>query len=479
MSSERPADANPTDGSANPIDGSVNLTDGSPGQSPARADALKPAAVAPANAALQLAMRVGDALLAAGMSANDVVVMILRITQAYGLATVHVDVTYTAITASYYPGDGVAPVTAVRVVQPEIIDYTQVRELDKLSDKIQAGIPIGDALEAFDRIRSADHRYPGWVSMAGNAGLAAAVSLLFTTSWKIILITFLTGGVVDRALLVMGRRRVPPFFQNMAAAALITLIAAAIRTAAVHGLRFFTGLNSTLVVVGGIVMLVAGMMIVGAVQDAIDQFYVTASARVFEVAMRTTGIVVGIVVGLQIALRLGMPLSISPNPVPLGPTSAQFVGATLIAAFFALWAYADVITIGLSAAMGLLGWAGYTGMIQAGAGDVAANTVGALAAALVATLIVRRTNVPGFALVSAALLPLVPGLTLYNGLIEVVGTGPGNADIAKGAKTLLLALAIALGIAAGASLGTYLGRPIADQLRRIRIRAQDRMAAKR
>lgn len=465
MSSELPAD--------------TNLPDGLAGQPVSHGDGLKQVAIAPANAVLQLAMRVADALLSAGMSANDVVVVMLRITQAYGLSPVHIDVTYTAIAVSYYPGKGAAPVTAVRVVQPEIIDYSQVRELDKLSDKIQAGIPIGEAVEAFENIRSAAHPYPAWVSMAGNAGVAAAVALLFTTSWKIILITFLTGCVVDRALFVMGRRRVPPFFQNTAAAALITLIAAAIRAAAIHGLRFFTGLNSTLIVVGGIVMLVAGMMIVGAVQDAIDQFYVTASARVFEVAMRTAGIVVGIVVALQVALRVGIPLSISPNPVPLGPTGAQFVGAALIAAFFALWAYADVITISLSATMALLGWAGYTGMIQGGAGEVAANTVGALAAALVATLIVRRTNVPGFALASAALLPLVPGLTLYNGLIEVVGTSPGNADMAKGTKTLFLALAIALGIAAGASLGTYLGRPIADQMRRIRIRARDRIAAKR
>ena len=192
----------------------------------------------------------------------------------------------------------------------------------------------------------------------------------------------------------------------------------------------------------------------------------------------TAGIVIGIVDGLALALRLGMPLAISPNPVPLGPTGSQLAGATLIAAFFARGAYADAITIGLSAAMGLLGWAGHTAMIHAGAGDITANTVGALTAALTATLIIRRTNVPGFALISAALLPLVPGLSLYNGLIEVVGTTPGSADTTKGANTLLLALAVALGIAAGASLGTFLGRPIADQMRRIRIPTPGRKSAK-
>ncbi len=120
------------------------------------------------------------------------------------------------------------------------------------------------------------------------------MSLLFTASWKLLLVTFLTGLVVDWMLAGSGRRRVPPFFQQLAAAATITLIAAGVTFAGARGIPFFVGVDSTLVVVGGIVMLVAGMMIVGAVQDAIDQFYVTASARVFGVFMRTAGIVAGI-----------------------------------------------------------------------------------------------------------------------------------------------------------------------------------------
>jgi hypothetical protein len=43
-------------------------------------------------AALELALRVRDTLLSAGMSPNDVVVLMLCITAAYGLQHVHVDV---------------------------------------------------------------------------------------------------------------------------------------------------------------------------------------------------------------------------------------------------------------------------------------------------------------------------------------------------------------------------------------------------
>jgi len=190
--------------------------------------------------------------------------------------------------------------------------------------------------------------------------------------------------------------------------------------------------------------------------------------------MRTAGIVVGIVASLELAWRLGAPLSISPEPVALGPLGAQFVGATLISAFFALWAYADLATIGLAGAMGLLGWAGYASMIYIGSTEVPANTLGAFVAALASTLLIRRTTIPSFGLVSAALLPLVPGLSLYYGLLQVVGTSPETANPSEGGSTLLVALGVALGIAAGATLGTYLGRPIADQLRHIPARPRRR-----
>jgi uncharacterized membrane protein YjjP (DUF1212 family) len=426
---------------------------------------LDPDAIA--HRVLDLAMRVGDALMSAGMSANDAVVLILRIAHAYGLRRVHVDVTYTSISSSYYPPAGGPAQTAIRIVQRDVVDYTRVRRLARLIGRIEAGLSIDEATAAFDRIRSATHPYPRFVSFLSNALVGPAVSLLFTLSWKVMLITFLTNVLVDRMLAALDRRRVPPFFRQFAAAGLIVAVAATITYWGRHGVAFLADVDTSLVVVGGIIMLVTGMMIVGAVQDAIDEFYVTASARVFEVLLRTAGIVAGIVVALRVAQQVGAPLTISARPVAFGPLGAQFIAVALVATFFALWAYADGVTIVLAAAMSALGWLGYTTTFRLGAGYVLANAAGALLAALITTLLVRRTSVPGFGLISAALLPLVPGLSLYNGLLQLVGPATDQADPAGGAASLLRALGIALGIGAGASLGTFLGRPIVEQLRRI------------
>ncbi len=85
---------------------------------------------------------------------------------------------------------------------------------------------------------------------------------------------------------------------------------------------------------------------------------------------------------------------------------------------------------------------------------------------------VRATHAPGFGMESGALLPLVPGLTLLNGLLRMMGADPGNPAIVAGGRTLFVGLLVALGIAAGATLGTYLGRPVDSQLRRLRRRVK-------
>jgi uncharacterized membrane protein YjjP (DUF1212 family) len=417
---------------------------------------------------LELTLRVGDVLLTAGMSANDVVVEMLRITEAYGLKRVHIDLTFTSIAATYYAAPTTVPMTLVRTVQPDVHDFTKVRRAQSLVEGIHAGLALDDAINNLERIRNAPRLYSEWVASAGHAAIAPGVTLLFTLSWQILVITFLAGFAVDRLLVWASARRLPPFFSQLAGGAFITLLATGVNALGSHGVDILLSVDPTLIVVGGIILLVAGMTAVGAMQDAIDQFYVTASARFLEVALMTGGIVLGIVAGLQVGVALGHPIAVSPQALPLGPVVAQFIGATVISAAFALSAYAGLVTVVLSGLMGALAWAGYLGMITLGFREIPANAAGALLAAFVATIIARRFRSPGFALIAAAILPLVPGLSLFTGLLQAVGTLTQPGDLAASGVTLLQALGVAVGIAAGATLGTYLGRPVKEQLRRIR-----------
>jgi uncharacterized membrane protein YjjP (DUF1212 family) len=112
-----------------------------------------------ARKALELALRVGDVLLTASMSANDVVVEMLRITEAYGLKRVHLDVTFTSIAVTYYAAPTSVPMTLLRTVQPDVLDFTRVRRVQALVQGIHAGLPLGDAINEHERIRDAPRLY--------------------------------------------------------------------------------------------------------------------------------------------------------------------------------------------------------------------------------------------------------------------------------------------------------------------------------
>ncbi len=422
---------------------------------------------------LDLAMRIGDHLLASGMSANDVVVQMLRVTRAYGLGGVHVDLTYTSITVTHHRGARRSPLTVSRVVQPLIVDYTKVRDLDRLLAEIETGLDVDTATVAYDQISFQPPPYPRWVSGLGAGGIAAGVSLTFSASWLMPLLAFLAAVGMEWVLTLLHRRRVPPFFSQAVVAGGMTLVAAGVHQLSLRGWGPFSGVDPTLIVVGGIVMLLAGVMIVGAVQDAIDQFYVTASARVLEVVMRTAGIVAGIVMALNFLESQGVAFEILNSPVSTAPLWAQFTGAGLISFSYAVYSFADVVTTVLTTVIGLLGWAVYLSLANsAGSSEMVSNTVAALLVGALAMLAVRHTNAPGFGLESGALLPLVPGLTLLNGLLEMIATDADNPAIVAGGRTLLVGVLVALGIAAGATLGTYLGRPVDEQLRRLRGRVR-------
>jgi len=69
-----------------------------------------------AHAALELALRIGEAMLALGVAAADVTSTVLRVAAAYGMERCQVDVTFTSLTVSW-DRDEAVPLTGLRIVR--------------------------------------------------------------------------------------------------------------------------------------------------------------------------------------------------------------------------------------------------------------------------------------------------------------------------------------------------------------------------
>jgi len=286
-----------------------------------------------AHSALGLALRIGESMLAVGAPAADVTATVLRVAGAYGMLSCHVDITFTSITVSY-DREGAVPLTAVRIVRTSRADYTRLQGITDLARAVAGGgLDVEEAHRRLDVVVSAPATYRRTVDALGWAGVAGCFGFLLGGGWLEALLAALTTALIQQVLRVLGRWALPPFFQQAAGAALATGVAVLL-------VAWDVDVRSSLVVAAGIVVLLAGLSLVSAAQDAISGFAVTAVARAFEVVTLTVGIVVGIAGVLDLAQRAHVPLAVvdtSPSPVPF---AVELVSSAGIAGFWAVVSYA-------------------------------------------------------------------------------------------------------------------------------------------
>jgi uncharacterized membrane protein YjjP (DUF1212 family) len=395
--------------------------------------------------------------MATGASASDVVAGVLRLAGAYGLRSVHVDVTFSALTVSYNRGPNADPLTMTRVVKTRNQDFTRLARLHDVVDEVVAERPsVADARELFNSVIRAPHPYRRWVTTAASGAMGAGTSLLLGGGWVIVATSIVSAAVIFRVLTELSRRGAPGFFAQAIGAAVPTVFAAGL-AAVQSSTGLLQGVLPSLVVASGIVVLLAGLSLVGAAQDAIEGFYVTAGARIFQVLVLTLGIVVGIVVVLGVANRLGIVLAISPDTENVAAPAVQVVAAAIIAAGWAVSTYTGIRSTVLSAVVGAVGLAVNLLAVDAGTSAAFAAALAASVIGFGTQLLQERIRFSQLAVTTAAIVPLLPGRAVYRGLFEIV-SGDDGSGLYQGLGTLLGAVGVGMGLAAGVSLGTYAAR---------------------
>lgn len=408
---------------------------------------------------IDLALRVGELVLASGAGAADTTATMLSVTAAAGLRNCEVDVTFTSLTISYQGEPDAPPETHMRQVRYRALDYTHLTSIDHLVGSFAAGeVGVEDARKELATIISAGHPYPKWASILAWGSFAGFAGILIGGGPLVFLVAFASGVLIDTINRQVERRRIPSFYQQVIGGFLATVIALGVG-------ELLPGARSSLIVAAVIILLLAGMAIVGAVQDALTGFYVTASARSFEALLLTGGIIGGIAGGLGLMSSFGLELSVQPfAPLGLGylPIAALSSGAASAAFAFACFAPPRaLLPVGL---IGAASQIAYRPAIELGLGAAWGSAMAALFVGMVSYSVAGRVRVPPLVVVVSGIVPLLPGLSTYRGLFQLF---QGNV---LGVTSLFAAVGIAVGIAAGVILGEYIAQPLRREARRLETR---------
>lgn len=401
---------------------------------------------------LDVVARLGEGLLSCGAPTADVTTTSLRVAHSLGATRAQVDVTHTAVTVAA-PSAAQTELTVLRVVRARATDYTRLAALvDTAREVVEEGLAVDEAGTRVKRAASTRRPYRARIASLGNVGLATAVSVIIGGGWAVALAAALTTLVVDQLVRRLARRDLPTFFQQFIGAGTATSLAILSSHAIDHAPGWFTDragdLPVSLVVSAGIVVLIPGLTLVTAAEDAISGYSQTAVVRGFEALLLTTGLVVGIAAALDVARRvdLGVALTFGQGS---NPVVVQALAAATISACFAVANYSTRRTVLLAATVGVLGW------VVRRLGDLAlpptaAIVVAALVIGFTSETIAPRLRVPTVVVSIAAILPLFPALDVYRAVYTVA-----EVSIDAGTALLVAALGATLALAAGVGFGEF------------------------
>ena len=399
---------------------------------------------------LDLAGTIGALLMASGMSATATMDQVTSITGAYGIGRCEVDVINTTIHVAAYRGPTMPAASTLHIVQSRSIDFSRLAAVDRLIGRIRAGqVSPSDAREELDAIVTAPHPYRRWVATLAWGALAFATAGTLGASLLACLVGALSAMTIDRVNRRLNRHGLPFFFQYAVGGVIATAPPLVLYWLSPKlGLQF----EPTVAIAAGLVVLLAGLSLVGSVGDVITGAPVTAVARFFELVMMTAATIAGVALVLHLASRFGAPfvaLSASPPPA-LAELPVRVAFGAASAAAYALACYAERTALLAAAFGGAAGTVAFLLTQGLGLGAVVASFIAAVPIGLVGRLMERRNLAPPLVVSIAGIVPLLPGLALLHGIYAIL-----NDQHAVGFASVLGALAIGSALAAGVTLGEW------------------------
>ena len=137
------------------------------------------------------------------------------------------------------------------------------------------------------------------------------------------------------------------------------------------------------------------------------------------------------------------------------PVYMHFLYSTIATIGFSVFLNAPKSALISAGLTGGIGWSVYYFLIHTTNNDILANFLASILVALISEILARKLKYPAILFVIPGIIPLVPGLGMYNTMLYLVQSNYELA-ISKGANVLFIGGAISLGVLAVTSLSRTL-----------------------
>lgn len=364
---------------------------------------------------------VGDSLIRSGASSASTTRTLLAIANAEGIHDLTVSVTLGQLTLSAPRDDSNAPFTAVHEVSPGVLDIGWRSTTEEVvADYLLGNLTLRQAHETLQE-RVDKVAYPQWYSVSGGfAILGAGFSFLLGADWVTMLGAAITSLIVSSSFQRLDGVRFPGIFRFAIAGLLAVLISTVYCS-------LTDSQDVAVCIVSALAGQLAGIAAYGATQDAMMGWYLSATGRLLETLMSTAGLVSGVSAGIGIASRfVGDDVHfiqyLSSDHTPL---ISLMVGAGLVTGGFSLACGGRGVKLLSLVGLGMGAIALYYVVSLLPITEYTALTTAAIAVGAIAVVASKPAHLTSNAIMMLVLLPLIPGMMIYQGML---GTLYGQPD---------------------------------------------------
>ena len=393
--------------------------------------------------AIKFVAEAGRQMLEASPSVSEVLDNLRRFLPAAGLEGAMVDANLSTFTLSYWGPALQFPVTTMVDVRASEPRLERMAETASLLSRVERGeIDLPRAFEQLQALGRAPGMRRRWARTAILVSVVGWVLFLNGIDIASVLVALLATTLCFPVSSVVARLRLP---------AISGTFVAAIILAAVPNLLAAAGLSFSIAaaVVGGLFIYLPGRAFVTAVIDSLANAPVSAITRAFEALLTAGALALGVVVGGKIGAGLGVELQADFLSTPLWiSVLAAAVGILGIAVAWGMPRMRVIPTV----AIGAIGWLIVAVPSREGTqSSWVIYLVAAMFVGFAGVISARLQGGIGSFYTGVAILPLVPGYSIYQGMLAfALGTGQAAGPLKNAA---VISLSIAGGVAIGLSLG--------------------------